>query len=334
MPLPPLQFFKFSGPIPDGNRGMNSVAVTPPSVAPRPAVPLPAPLPPPITAPHRPMIPLSDESRRGPAVALFLAVNFLLTWGSYALHYFEMVPPPLDIVLWIIGAVGPTAGALAATLFVLRRRFPGLDLDPKVEGWRSYLVALGVPVAIAILASLVNWLADPNPSRTGYLSADVVGMFYFFVVLALLEEIGWRGFLTPILARRGRLVSSVVTGLVWGVWHVPWMIGSYHLSFVDISLFIVMTVLGAISLSVLTSRSGSVGPAIVAHAAWNLVVASGFFFVAREEDVVYTIMIFALTAVTAVVSLFIADRKRLPHRSPQARAAASRPEPGLAGAPS
>ncbi len=41
------------------------------------------------------------------------------------------------------------------------------------------------------------------------------------LVLALLQESGWRGFLLPRLLRFGRIEASLVTGLVWAVSFSP-----------------------------------------------------------------------------------------------------------------
>jgi membrane protease YdiL (CAAX protease family) len=44
----------------------------------------------------------------------------------------------------------------------------------------------------------------------------------FFLDAGLGEELGWRGFLLPRLqARYSALVSSIIVGIVWGLWHLP-----------------------------------------------------------------------------------------------------------------
>jgi hypothetical protein len=44
----------------------------------------------------------------------------------------------------------------------------------------------------------------------------------FFLDAGLGEELGWRGFLLPRLqARHNALVSSIIVGVVWGLWHLP-----------------------------------------------------------------------------------------------------------------
>jgi len=44
----------------------------------------------------------------------------------------------------------------------------------------------------------------------------------FFLDAGLGEELGWRGFLLPRLqARHNALVSSIIVGIGWGLWHLP-----------------------------------------------------------------------------------------------------------------
>lgn len=100
--------------------------------------------------------------------------------------------------------------------------------------WIWYLVSLAGP-PLLMLASL--WLhillggtglAFNDPAEL-YRVIPVFLLVFFFSVLG--EEIGWRGFALPWLqARFDALVSSLILGLIWALWHLPlfWLPGDFH----------------------------------------------------------------------------------------------------------
>ncbi|MBQ6293953.1 MAG: CPBP family intramembrane metalloprotease [Lachnospiraceae bacterium] len=97
-------------------------------------------------------------------------------------------------------------------------------------------------------------------------------------VLALGEEIGWRGFLYPQLkAKFGRKKAMVLHGLIWGAWHFPliWLIG-YEYGFgyfgypvVGMILFAVITAGWGILHSWIYEKSGSIWLPAILHGAIN-----------------------------------------------------------------
>lgn len=91
-------------------------------------------------------------------------------------------------------------------------------------GIRWYLVALLATPLLALLTLLV-----PLPFSPVYLPGIIAagdkvivlltGLFTGLAV-AFFEELGWTGFATPRMReRRGVLVSGLIIGLVWGMWH-------------------------------------------------------------------------------------------------------------------
>lgn len=98
-------------------------------------------------------------------------------------------------------------------------------------------------------------------------------------LLALGEEVGWRGFLHPRLrAKLGDLAAVVVTGVVWGVWHAPLLLLGYNypglppiLRLVWMSVFCIQV---AAVLGWVRQRSRSVIPAAIGHGTLNAALAT------------------------------------------------------------
>jgi membrane protease YdiL (CAAX protease family) len=117
---------------------------------------------------------------------------------------------------------------LAILLTVLTEGRKGLgELLKKLFEWRislrSYAVALGLPFGIilasSVLAVLLGWAPTVQfslPER----SMLIVNSF-FVPLVAILEELGWRGYALPrLLARRSPLMSALIIGVAHGTLHL------------------------------------------------------------------------------------------------------------------
>jgi membrane protease YdiL (CAAX protease family) len=96
-------------------------------------------------------------------------------------------------------------------------------------GWQWWGAAVVVQPVLLVLAALIyNRLGgDPQVTPVAAGSAVVLLVNVIFLLLATLgEEIGWRGLALPALQlKRSPLAASVILGLVWAVWHVPfWLL--------------------------------------------------------------------------------------------------------------
>lgn len=158
------------------------------------------------------------------------------------------------------------------------------------EGWRLgaprwAVLAYVLPLGYATVAYGAVWLAglggvDLARFRTGVVTFIVLGSLQS-LLSATGEELGWRGFLVPTLARRmsfGRV--AVLSGGIWAVWHFPLIIFSDYnagtSTWYALLCFAVMVVALAVPMAWLRLRSGSVWPAAILHASHNLFV-QGFF---------------------------------------------------------
>lgn len=91
------------------------------------------------------------------------------------------------------------------------------------------------------------------------------------------EEYGWRGYMLPELSKQhGRLRATLITGLVWGAWHIP----SFFLLYREAGLGnpILLTAIGVVNVAVgafgysyLYYRNGNILPIVLMHAVHNVV---------------------------------------------------------------
>jgi membrane protease YdiL (CAAX protease family) len=176
----------------------------------------------------------------------------------------------------------PGVGALITRL-IFQHDIRGEGRRPGAPRWLA--LAYLLPVAYATVAYGAVWMlglggVDLSRFTTGTVTFLVLGTIQS-LVSATGEELGWRGFLVPKLAKTmsfGRL--AVLSGAIWAVWHFPLIIfadyNSGTATWYSLLCFAVMVVALAVILAWLRLRSGSVWPAAILHASHNLFV-QGFF---------------------------------------------------------
>jgi uncharacterized protein len=198
----------------------------------------------------------------------FFILTFLFTFGGWFAALISGVAGLFDFGLW-----GPALAALL-TVAVTRGR-PGLkELFRRLLLWRVparwyLLILIGWPL-ISILAALLHARITNQPVTfewdqwSGFLAwlyaAPLLGFW-------ACEEIGWRGFALPrLLARWNALTSSIILGVVWWFWHLPYFVGMEGVS-AGFYPFLVFTV----SLSILMTW-------IFNHTRGSIFVATFFHF--------------------------------------------------------
>ncbi|WP_199836311.1 CPBP family intramembrane glutamic endopeptidase [Streptomyces sp. NRRL F-4489] len=229
--------------------------------------------------------------RRGPV--LFLALACLGMWLAMS---------PLLIGGFRRGDAREETGALAevciaaamfapalAALLVIRFVEPGgrvrdvLALRwprPWGRGVRACLVGLAVPAALT-MAALALGSATGNyplgdlswPSTVSWATGTLLSLLTS-LPLFFGEELGWQGYLFPRLARAGhgrRLVTAyLLTGAAFALWHLPTLLmgGQYpgRPWYVSVPAMVISCTLILPVFTWLRLRSGSVLPAVLAHA--------------------------------------------------------------------
>ena len=175
----------------------------------------------------------------------------------------------------------PTVGALLA-------RF----LGPGVIEWGrpSWLILAGLtPAAAALVAYLAGAAVGLDTEDPGVL-VDALKLAPLSITMAALtavgEEIGWRGFLWPLVRRRfSFLRAAAVVGVVWWLYHVPLILFGWYGSIGGLPAFTVAITGFTLFVGVLTDRSRSIWPSVMAHGAWNALVATSFAATERDDSV-------------------------------------------------
>ncbi len=142
---------------------------------------------------------------------------------------------------------------------------------------RTWALALALPGAVLAVGYLAAWfvgaarleLHDSPFAFGGWTLVMVVAMS----LGAIGEEMGWRAFLLPRLARHGRVRAGLATGLLWALWHAPviYVAGAYAAGAGGAYMIPFTATIVAMSFiaNELRLASGSVWPAVVFHGAHN-----------------------------------------------------------------
>ena len=143
--------------------------------------------------------------------------------------------PSLAVVNGLLPPVAMQLGALSASiagilLVVMEGRKGGLrELLGRFLIWRvglrwwAFALLYGIVLSVGALY-LFDLFGGPPVDWSGLPPLyTVVPWFIILTILAGIgEEFGWRGFLLPRLQTRyNALVSSLIVGVAWAIWHIP-----------------------------------------------------------------------------------------------------------------
>ncbi|PZX46812.1 hypothetical protein LY56_01021 [Roseinatronobacter thiooxidans] len=214
------------------------------------------------------------------SVYVFFFLTFAIAWGGMGLVFVfqdavEAVLGPMGAThpLFILAVWSPAISGILLILWYgrlagLRRYLSRLLLWRAPVGW-YLLLLIGLPAIFYLGAALGGMsmreaLAQP-PLR------ELLPLIAFMLILGPVEELGWRGYATPLLQRRmAPFWAGLVVGVFWALWHVP----AFFLDGTPQSGWDVMPfVIGAIGVSIIltaffNAARGSILVAILFH--WQL----------------------------------------------------------------
>jgi membrane protease YdiL (CAAX protease family) len=231
-------------------------------------------------------------------IGCFYALTMLFSgvFGAFVLRAGQMAAGNL---LYVTGAMWSPALAAFATKGIFGESIR--ELPWKWGNARYAWLGYVIPILYTVPVYLIVWLSGLGAFNVAFLqkTAAEFGWKNFppsmtltlFVLItatiglipklsrALGEEIGWRGFLVPELAK---VVSfpkvALISGLMWAAYHYPVLLFADYNGggprWYSLICFTVMVVAGSFILAWLVLRAQSLWPAAIFHASHNLFVQS------------------------------------------------------------
>jgi membrane protease YdiL (CAAX protease family) len=169
----------------------------------------------------------------------FFVLTFALSWAIWiplVLSHYAIGPfPVLEGTSGFIRLIGVLMPAVAGIILTSRSggRHTVSALLRRLGiwqvGWKWWAAAtLVYPLILVSTAVIYNFFnGSPPVTFVPPKSSSIFLVNIIFLLIATLgEEIGWRGVGLPALQqRKNALVSSIILGLCWGIWHLPfWLL--------------------------------------------------------------------------------------------------------------
>ena len=259
--------------------------------------------------------------------AISLIVFFILLIACTAVGYW---------LIFRLGRATPImlAVGVATILTCLIRKRKLSTLGWGWGSWKYQWISYFLPLLIAFVAYSIIWIAgfgewyDPefvvqkmqSYKLSGWSDASVIAFHlmltatYSFVLLlpsVLGEELGWRGFLVPELAKFMSFTNvALSSGLVWAVWHWPLIfMGLYGNEgtplYYQLFFFTLLIIADGVIMTYLRFKTDSLWTAVIFHMSGNVFLQKVFepLTVKNEHSAWY---VGELGAVPALVAFVVA----------------------------
>ena len=277
-----------------------------------------------------------EEKLEGRNLIVFFLIAFAWSWLWWFLFIAGVLNMPADVgvagtapsrfspvlLIVLIMPFGPTLAAFLMTAWTrgrqgvraLWKRFWNRSLS-----WRWLLVALLIWPLLRLVTNLVGRIAGYNLPLWVYPDQPWILVFPFLAGIlhgGLSEEFGWRGYALPRLqARWNALTSSLILGVIEGLWHAPLLLmaGQRHEKNV-FELVFWMTLAIILRTWIFNNTNGSLLAAVLTHAMGN--TASDIVYCCGTLGQLYWVYTIAVVLVVLVFGpKDLVRRRRVPARS-------------------
>lgn len=205
----------------------------------------------------------------------FFILTYLITY-AIALFSRYVTEVPANSFFYYLMIFSPTISALVIAAVAggwqgVKKLLSGFARWKFKFGWVVAVLSLTlVPLVIVLVYRLVG--NDPPGIAAGTTASFLLmNLLLTLINGPLAEETGWRGFALPRLQRRfGALVSSLILGVIWAFWHLPFYFISAGKVGIPFPIYVVMvTALSIFITWIYNNTQGNLVLCILAHFCFN-----------------------------------------------------------------
>jgi uncharacterized protein len=263
-----------------------------------------------------------DQKSTNPKLAspwIYFVATFVWTWlfWGIAIATGATVETAAGGIPMLLGVVGPMVTGIAFTYLTRdkagRRDYWKRVIDFKrIPGKWYWAIFLFVPV-LNVLAALVDVVVGGSGATWGEAArnlltnpSSIVLSILFSSLIPFIEELGWRGYvLDRLQEKQSALVSSLILGVVWSVWHLPlfFVKGTYQAGLGVGTLAFWLFILGVLPLSlpftwIYNNTNHSTLAVILFHSMVNF---TGELIALSETAETYSIVLWFVAAIGIVI---------------------------------
>jgi membrane protease YdiL (CAAX protease family) len=171
---------------------------------------------------------------------------------------------------FLVWATAPIVSALVMKL--LLRDKVSLGFKPAFRGngrWYA-LSVLAYPVTLVLVLGLLLGASTISRFTVPAFVTEMIPLAVTFFIFAFLEEVGWRGYLSPkVYGLNDSMLGHVLVGVIWASWHFPYLRELWAHTSEGLVTLLPRLILGTIVFAVVYGeiriRTGSVWPAVLMH---------------------------------------------------------------------
>ena len=223
---------------------------------------------------------MNQESKA--SITSFFVLTFIFTLPAYilvALTGLNIILSPEMVFAFIpLAVIAPICAALVLTYRksggigvkkLLKRSFDYKRVKNKKWFWPTILL---MPLLISLVFGVSSLLElELLPALMPLIAAPIALIMFFLA--ALFENIGWMGYaFEPMSNRWGLFKSTLLLGVIWGLWHVPMYIFAIPEPEMIVAQVIVLITLRFIIVWLYSNTGKSVFIAILFHAIYDVCI--------------------------------------------------------------